>query len=164
MWLLFLIIFLTFVLILGLYLIHFRNSIVKKKENIDKAKSKVRISKAKYLQVLRKVGTTQRESNDAHGSAYRTANTNGGGRFIGGAIGSIESGFSDAEDLVLSLANEYQSAQQYLNKLVNEYNLYISAFPRVIFAKMFGCKKQEYVDSGNLEASTRLSGFDETDI
>ena len=145
-------------------LIKFRNNVVNKKENIGKAKSRVRISKAKYLQVLRKVGSTQKDSNDAQGGAYATANQAGVGYLIGGAIGSVDSNFEEVGDLVMSLANEYQEAQQSLNELVNNYNTYISTFPRVVLAKIFRFKKEEYVDSENLEASTKLVGFDEQDI
>ena len=149
---------------LAYYLMRFRNKVVNQKEGIEKAKSRVRILKAKYLQVLRKVGTTQKDANDAQGGAYYTANRNGGGRFIGGAIGSVDSNFEEVGKLVVSLANEYQSAQQSLNELVNRYNVYITAFPRVILTRIFGFKKEEYIDSENLNESTRLSGFDEDDI
>lgn len=145
-------------------LIIFRNKVIRQKESIENAKSHVRILKAKYLQVLRKVGTTQRESNDAHGSAYYTANKNGAGRFIGGAIGPLDSNFEEATGLVVSLANDYQSAQQRLNDLVNGYNVYITAFPRIILTKILGFKKESYVDSGNLSLSTKISGFDDNDI
>ena len=149
---------------LAYYLMRFRNKVVNQKEDIEKAKSRVRILKAKYLQVLRKVGTTQKDSNDAQGGAYYAANRNGGGRFIGGAIGAVDSNFEEVGKLVVSLANEYQSAQQNLNELVNRYNVYITAFPRIILTKIFGYKKENYVDSGNLAASTKLSGFDDKDI
>lgn len=163
-------VYLILIVILGLivctvyWLINFRNTAVRQRECIETAKSRVRILKAKYLQVLRKVGTTQKESNDAQGGAYFTANKNGGGKFIGGAIGSVDSNFEEVGKLVVSLANEYQSAQQNLNELVNRYNVYITTFPRVILTKIFGFKKEEYVDSGNLSESTKLSGFDEHDI
>lgn len=129
-----------------------------------KAKSRVRILKAKYLQVLRKVGTTQFDANNAQGGAYFMANRNGGGRFIGGAIGAVDSNFEEAGNLVISLADEYQNAQQSLNELINEYNVYITAFPRVIFTKILGYSKEDYIDSENLDASTKLSGFDDSDI
>ena len=155
------------VLLAGLILIRlarFRNKVVRQKEGIENAKSRVRILKAKYLQVLRKVGTTQKVSNDAQGEAYSVANGNGSGSFIGGAFGSLDSNFEEAGKLVVSLANEYQAAQQALNELVNQYNIYITAFPRVILAKLFRYKREVYVDSDNLDASTKLSGFDEEDI
>lgn len=163
-------VYLILILLLGLIVfvvclvVNFRNSVVNRKENIEQAKSRIRILKAKYLQVLRKVGTTQKDSNDAQGGAYYTANKNGGGRFIGGAIGAVDSNFEEVGKLVVSLANEYQSAQQNLNNLVNKYNVYITAFPRIILTKIFGFKKEEYIDSENLDESTRLSGFDEDDI
>lgn len=89
---------------------------------------------------------------------------NGGGRFIGGAFGGIDSNFEEAGKLVVSLASEYQFAQQNLNELINYYNLYITSFPRLILAKIFGYKKENYIDSGNLAASTELQGFDDKDI
>ncbi len=79
-------------------------------------------------------------------------------------MGGINSNFEEAGSLVVSLANEYQSAQKNLNELVNKYNVYISSFPRVILAKTFKYKKANYVDAANLTASTKLSGFDEKDI
>lgn len=96
------------------YLMKFRNKVVNQKEDIEKAKSRVRILKAKYLQVLRKVGTTQKDSNDAQGGAYYTANKNGGGRFIGGAIGAVDSNsttsnqgimFSGGKSVIISYGN-----------------------------------------------------------
>ena len=136
------------------YLMKFRNKVVNKKEDIEKAKSRVRILKAKYLQVLRKVGTTQKDSNDAQGGAYYAANRNGGGRFIGGAIGAVDSNFEEVGKLVVSLASEYQFAQQNLNELINYYNLYITSFPRLILAKIFGYKKENYIDSGKVMLNT----------
>lgn len=145
-------------------LIRFRNDITRQKENIEKAKSRIRILKAKYQQVLRKVGTTQKNANDAQGGAYYTANKNGAGRLIGGALGAINSNFEEVSDLVESLAGEYQSAQQNYNELVNRYNVNITAFPDILFAKIFGYRKEKYIDFGNLTASTKLIGFDEDDV
>lgn len=145
-------------------LVHFRNKVVSKKEYIERSKSQVRILKAKYLQVLRKIGASQRESNASQGNAYANANKGGKGVFIGGAIGSIGSNFEEVGELVVSLANELQVAQQNLNDLVREYNQYITAFPRVILALLLRYKREDYVDSDNLAASTKLSGFDEEDI
>ena len=142
----------------------FRNKVIRLRESIKNAMSMVRIAKAKYLQVLRKVDTTQRGATNAQGDAYRNANHASNGRLIGGAIGGINSNFEEAGILVVSLANEYQSAQKNLNELVNKYNVYISSFPRVILSKAFKYKKANYVDAANLMASTRLSGFDEKDI
>ena len=72
---------------LAYYLTRFRNKVVNQKEDIEKAKSRVRILKAKYLQVLRKVGTTQKDSNDAQGGAYYTANRNGARRVLNATAG-----------------------------------------------------------------------------
>ena len=138
----------------------FRNKVIRLRESIKNAMRMVRIAKAKYLQVLRKVDTTQRGATNAQGDAYRNANHASNGRLIGG----INSNFEEAGILVVSLANEYQSAQKNLNELVNKYNVYISSFPRVILSKAFKYKKANYVDAANLMASTRLSGFDEKDI
>ncbi len=145
--------------------ISFRNTVIQKIEAIKLAKSKVRISKAKYLQVLRKIGTTQNESNISQGSAYFSANAAGKtGEFIGGAIGQIDSNFEATSDLVVTLADEYQTVQDALNRLVNQYNVYISSFPRVIFTKMFHYTKEEYIDNEKLSESTKLQGFEENDI
>lgn len=164
MWWLFLILFLIVAGGIIFLLVWFRNKVIEQKENIEKAKSRVRISKAKYLQVLRKVGATQEVANKAQGGAYYAANRGGSGRFIGGAFGGINSNFEEVGKLVVSLASEYQFAQQNLNELINDYNLYITSFPRLILAKIFGYKKENYVDSGNLAASTKLQGFDDKDI
>ena len=163
-WWIYLILGFVVVILIAFRLGRFRNKVISAKENIENAKSRVRILKAKYLQVLRKVGATQKESNASQGEAYSIANENGSGSFIGGVIGSIDSSFEEVGKLVVSLANELQTAQQNLNDLVNKYNLYITAFPRVILTKIFRYKKENYVDSDNLAASTRLSGFDEMDI
>ena len=140
------------------------NHITRMKEKIKTQKSKIRILKAKYLQVLRKVGTTQATSNASHGNAYASANRNGAGVLIGGAIGSITSNFEEASDLVVQLAEEYADAQQELNRLVEAYNAMIAVFPKIILAKILRLKKEEYVDAENIEESTKLQGFDETDI
>lgn len=160
----YLILFFVIAGLFGFWVLRFRNRVVRQKESIENAKSRVRILKAKYLQVLRKVGTTQKESNEAQGGAYYMANRNGGVRLIGGAMGAVDSKFEEVGKLVVTLANEYQSAQQTLNELVNRYNVYLTVFPRIILTKMFGFKKENYVDSGNLSASTKLSGFDDKDI
>ena len=163
-WWYYLLLFLIILIIIIICIICFRNSVVQRKEDIENAKSEVRILKAKYLQVLRKTGKTQLDSNIAQGYAYQMANENGGGEFIGGAIGPIRSNFKGSSKLVQSLADEYQRAQQRLNYEVKSYNIYITAFPRVILSKMFGYKKENYVDNDNLDASTKLNGFDENDI
>ncbi len=142
----------------------FRNKVIRLRESIKNAMSMVRIAKAKYLQVLRKVDTAQRGATNAQGDAYRNANHTSNGRLIGGAIGGINSNFEEAGSLVVSLANEYHSAQKNLNELVKKYNVYISSFPRVILLKAFKYKKANYVDAANLMASTKLSGFDEKDV
>ena len=151
-------------LLLLIALIRFRNKVVNMKENISGAKSQVRILKAKYLQVLRKGGTSQRESNASQGEAYERANWNGSRILIGGAIGAIDTDFEEVGDLVVSLASELQEAQQKLNDLVGNYNRYIIAFPRIIFTMILRYKKENYVDSENLAASTKLTGFDDEDI
>ena len=52
-WCSYLILFLVIARLLANYLMQFRNKVVNQKEDIEKAKSRVRILKAKYLQVLR---------------------------------------------------------------------------------------------------------------
>ncbi len=52
----------------------FRNKVIRLRESIKNAMSMVRIAKAKYLQVLRKVDTAQRGATNAQGDAYRSAN------------------------------------------------------------------------------------------
>lgn len=153
-----------FIVFFIICLIVFRNSVIEQKEGIENAKSLVRILKAKYLQVLRKVGTTQEVSNEAQGSAYHTANISGGGKFMSGAFGDIDSNFDTISQLVLSLASEYQSAQQSLNDKIKWYNLYLTKFPRIILTKIFRYKKETYIDYDNLNESTKLTGFDENDI
>ena len=83
---------------------------------------------------------------------------------MGGAIGPIDSSFEKAGNLVVSFVNECQSAQQRLNNLVNAYNVCVGTFPRIILAKIFRLKLEDYVDSENLGASTRLSGLDDDDL
>lgn len=146
-------------------IIDFRNVVIRKREDIRKAQSNVRIAKAKYLQVLRKTGTASNEADSSQGNAYKTANSSfQGGRFIGGAVGNISSHFASAGDFVLSLANAYQEAQLKLNGLVNDYNQYINEFPNVLLKLIFRFKNAKYIDSQNLDSSTKLSGFDDNDI
>lgn len=58
----------------------FRNKVIRLRESIKNVMSMVRIAKAKYLQVLRKVDTAQRGTINAQGDAYRNANHTGNGR------------------------------------------------------------------------------------
>lgn len=62
------------------------------------------------------------------------------------------------------MANAYQEAQLKLNGLVNDYNQYINEFPNVLLKLIFRFKNAKYIDSQNLDSSTKLSGFDDNDI
>lgn len=147
------------------WIIGFRNTVIRKREDIRDAQSNVRIAKAKYLQVLRKTGTTTADADSSQGNAYKNANSSyQGGKLIGGAVGNISSHFTPAGNLVLSLADAYQQAQLKLNGLVNDYNQYINEFPNVLLKMMFRFKNAKYIDSQNLDSSTKLSGFDDNDI
>lgn len=161
------IIILVILLVSGIILlswaIKFRNNAIKQKEEIESLKSKVRVVKAKYLNVLKNAINTQNEANNSQGNAYGVANLGGSGRFIGGASGSINN-FGNATDLVTSLANEYQYAQDSLNYAINKYNIYITCFPYNILANIFKFAKEGYIDSDNLNLSTSLNGFDENEI
>ena len=141
----------------------FKNNVTLKKENIDSLKSDVRVVKAKYLNVLGKTIDTHESVNSSQGSAYREANSNGAGTFIGGARGSIDN-FDRASQIVYNLANEYQRAQGSLNYAIKQYNTYISLFPNSILTHMFHYEKEEYIDSENLNLSTDLNGFNENDL
>ena len=83
---------------------------------------------------------------------------------MSGAFGDIDSNFDTISQLVLSLASEYQSAQQSLNDKIKWYNLYLTKFPRIILTKIFRYKKENYIDYDNLNESTKLAGFNEDDI
>jgi len=156
--------FIAFCWLIG-WIIGFRNMVIRKRENIRDAQSNVRIAKAKYLQVLRKTGTATIDADSSQGNAYKVANSSyQGGRLIGGATGKISSHFTLAGNLVLSLADAYQNSQLELNKLVNDYNQYINEFPNVILKTIFRFKNAKYIDSQNLDSSTKLAGFDDNDI
>ena len=160
-----LVIILVIISLLTFFLITYRNKVVKIKEEIENAKSKIRIIKAKYLQVLRKTTETQKISLKTQSEAYNGAvNNTHQGQMIGGAFGKINDNFDDSSSLVVNLAEEYSSAQVKLNALIKEYNVMITVFPKSIFARILKYKKEEYVDSDNLEKSKTLQGFDDKDI
>lgn len=144
-------------------LIKFSNNVKYQKEQIKNSKSDVRIAKAKYLQVLRKVIQTQDDATDSQGRAYRKANGSNIG-FINGAIGGIDSNFYESSELVADLADQLQDCQRTLNRNINLYNTYISTFPCSFLNLFLRYKKEEYVDSENLEESTKINGMGNEDI
>ena len=128
-------------------LIKFRNKGVQYQESLSVAKSTVRITKAKYLQVMDK------GKNMHHSAADATAKTMGRATVIMGG-GEPIYGISLAE--VEHLASEYQKAQSKLNAIVSEWNRFISVFPNAVYAAILKYKKEVYIDSENLDRSTVL--------
>ena len=134
-------------------LLRFRNHVLRIKERINEAKSKIRIVKAKYLQVIRKTSTVNQDATTVMANAYKKG---GKGSQISGAVGSISNNFTNSADIVLALAEEYEERQIALNELITEHNVVIKKFPNIIYAKILRYKIEPHIDFENLNEAYKL--------
>ena len=136
---------------LGVALLKFRNNALVYKEKIKKAKSHVRVAQNKYVKSLKNTA----------GALELNTNTDGGVGLWSGDMGAAAK-YGTNTELVRSLAESYEQAQNLLNELISQYNFFISKFPNLIFAAILRYKKENYIDEENLDMSTSLSGIDES--
>ena len=154
MWILFLIIFLALVIVFIVTLFKYKNKVLDIKDEMQRAKSKIRIVKAKYVQVMNKTQAMHGKASGTEGEFYEKAY---GGNGISIFEGRMNQNYKDSIGLIEKLAGEYQQAQDFLNEIVRVYNHEISMFPKSIYAAILGFKKENYIDSDNLELSSNLS-------
>ena len=158
-----LILFALFIVFM-IFLIRYKNKIVAIKEDINLAKSSIRIAKAKYVQVMNKTLTMHDKASSVEGEYMESVTAGNGIKSVLGNL-SMNPNYKDSMELIRRLADEYQKAQDRLNNLVNRYNREISLFPKTIFAKLLRYKKEEYIDNENLQLSSNLSdNIDEEDL
>lgn len=127
-------------------LIRFRNRVIQKKEKISKSKRIVDISKQKYDEVLNKVLAAQKESLEKQKDAYSEPKTRNENGLFGGMLGSLDSSLGQLSRLISKLADDYETAMQEHNKLVEDYNIYISTFPKCILRAILRYKKADYIE------------------
>ena len=146
-----------FILIIYLIVkfIKFRGTIVTFQEEIKRAKSRVRIEQNRYLKTLKNTVTNQ-ENVSQNGDA------NNARVFINGVSGSAQK-YATGTGMISELAFAYRNAQDELNSVIKEYNVFIGKFPNFIYAAIFKYSKEEYIDEENLDSTTTLSELD-TDL
>ena len=127
-------------------LIRFRNRVIQKKEKISKSKRIVEIAKQKYDEVLNKVLAAQKESLEKQKDAYSEPKTRNEKGLFGGMFGSLDSSLGQLSRLISKLADDYEKAMQEHNKLVEDYNIYISTFPKSILRVILRYKKADYIE------------------
>lgn len=132
-------------------LIAFKNKGTAYQEKIKKAKSDVRLAQNKYVKALR-------NTEGALGVGAENVAQTG---MVMGDIGSA-SKYDTNTELVCSLANAYERAQNILNDIISQYNNYISIFPNLIYAKVLRYKREAYIDEQNLDKTMMLNGIDES--
>lgn len=146
-------------------LVKIKNTIVTYLENIKKLKSNVRIKKANYLQSKAQVLGLQKNVTKNQGEAISKAYSSVGGGFLNYNASNIKSNFVESQDYVRELSNQFQYALTELVDEVNNYNTYISKFPRSIIAMLiYRAKKADYVEESTLDNATTLSGFDDDEL
>ena len=126
------------------------------REELKRAKSLVRIEQNRYLKTMK--NTVANQKNVA-------ADNSGDGRvgIFNGDLGSAQI-YGVGSDMIENLALAYRNAQDKLNQVIKEYNIYISKFPNFIFAAILRYKKEHYIDEGNLDITTELSDLDTDSI
>lgn len=151
-------------LLIAIFLITFlkyRNRVLVLKDLINQTKSKVRVLKAKYLQVLKKVENMQKSSINTQSEAYKNAVVEGVGTMVGGAVGRIDDSLESSSKIIEQLANDYTEAQNELNRIINLYNKEILVFPKSIYASILGYKREQYIDEDNIDKSTVIKEFED---
>ena len=151
-------------LILGILLIvfivkmfKFKGKGVEYQEKIKRAKSRVRIEQNRYLKTMK---NTVENQNKVSPQGESNGNTE---IFINGSSGSAQK-YDTGSNTISELAMAYKVAQDELNKVIMEYNIFISKFPNFIFASIFKYSKEVYIDEANLDVTTTLSDLDTDSI
>lgn len=139
----------------------YKNKVMILKDRIDQSKSKVRVLKAKYLQVLKKVENMQKNSLNSQSEAYKNAVVEGVGVAVGGAVGKIDDSLQSSSIIIEQLANDYAEAQNELNRFINLYNKEILVFPKSIYASILGYKREQYIDEENIDKSMVIKEFED---
>ena len=132
-------------------LIAFKNIVTGFQERIKKAKSDVRLAQNKYVKALR----------NTEGALAAGAEIGVQTGVLMGDVGAA-SKYDTNTELVCSLANAYERAQNTLNETISNYNKYISIFPNLIYAKILRYKREAYIDEQNLDKTMMLNGIDES--
>lgn len=109
--------------------------------------------------VLETIATTRTQAMQAEGVADKGAKE----EQLGSAIKSLfavaenypdlkaSQGFLDLQSELTQIENDIQSARQFYNATVREYNTAISVLPKNLIAGMFGLKPEEYFQAGTDE-------------
>ena len=157
--------FFVFLIILFIVLLitflKYRNKVLLLKDRINQTKSRVRVAKAKYLQVLKKVEVFQKNSLNSQSEAYKNAIVEGVGVAVGGAVGKIDDSLQSSSEIIEQLANNYAEAQNELNRIINLYNKEILVFPKTIYAAILGYKREQYIDEENIDKSMVIKEFED---
>lgn len=136
-----------------IWLVVFRNNVIEYQEKIKEAKSRVRVEKSTMGRTSRAV-QEERSAPFSVKSGVFGANVNTVG-FLQGDMGKA-SIYGKKTDTLTSLSQSVERSQYDLNKLILDYNRYIRKFPNMIVAALLRCKKEEYIDEGNLKKGLEL--------
>lgn len=138
MTLILIILIIIFIIVFIITMIKIRNKAFKLKENIKEHKSALRLVKSKYLSVLEL-------SDSVHSSNAQKGNRNYSPSSLI-SIGRGAEAYAEGNRVIENLANEYLNAQNQLNYSIKIYNEYILKFPRVIFTRLLGYKREKYIE------------------
>ena len=150
-------------LILGILLIvfivkmfKFKGKVVEYQEKIKRAKSRVRIEQNRYLKTMKNTVENQNKVSPQ-------GESNGSTEIFIGSSGSAQK-YDTGSKTISELAMAYKVAQDELNKVIMEYNIFISKIPNFIFASILKYSKEAYIDEANLDVTTTLSDLDTDSI
>ena len=130
----------------------FKGKAVGYQERLKKAKSLVRIEQNRYLKTVKNAAANQNDVAN-HGESCGSVG------YMNGDIGSAYK-YGTGSNMISTLASAYRNAQEQLNEVIMDYNVFIGKFPNKIFAAMCGLSKEEYIDEENLDSTTTLSELD----
>ena len=135
------------------WLLVFRNNVIDYQERIKEAKSRVRVEKSTMGRTSRAIQEEKPHQDSMFGGLYGVRiNTTG---YLQGDMGKA-SIYNKKTDTVTALSQSVEKSQSELNKLISNYNRYISMFPNVIMAVILKCKREEYIGEDNLKKSIEL--------
>lgn len=148
-----------------------RNTIISLRNNIERCKSEVNTTKAKYLAVQRNTvgitGKVQKNETDRYKELYEAEGEVLKNSNVNVSINqrpNVRGNFKETSTLVMELFTEFQRAQSNLNNAINDYNTYIQIFPNNIVANFMKAEPEKLIDSENLENASTLTMDEEVNF
>lgn len=141
------------------WLVKERNVLLKAREDVNKAKSNVRIAKAKFLTTIRIANETDTAHMKRASEAIANATRNNEILFRS-ATGDLSGSLGTGSESLMKLSDNYSRALEALSSAICSYNTLVSQFPMIVAARILGFEREKTVDEENIDESTILRGFD----